>query len=153
MYRYLMDCRKIEEITARIYQRFAANRIFSVEVRAVFQQLSQEETAHARHLDLVIQSDRREVPVVARIARDKLNEVLGLAVGFEEQAKHGQLQEEDALRMAVNIEREFIKVHVQNVLAFCNPELEKLFADLAQGDQHHIDTLNACVTAWNEKNT
>lgn len=153
MYRYLMDCRKVEEITARIYQLFAVNRIFSAEVRAVFQQLSQDETAHARHLDLVIQSDRREVPVVARIARDKLNEVLALAADYEKQAKHVLLQEEDALRMAVKIEREFIKVHVQNVLAFCNPKLEKLFGELAQGDQQHIDTLNACVTAWNEKNT
>jgi len=153
MYQYLMDCRKVEEITARIYQLFAVNRIFTAEMRAVFQQLSHDETAHARQLDLVIQAHPREVPVVARIARDKLNEVLALASGYEEQAKHAQLQEEDALRMAVKMEREFIKVHVQNVLTFRNQKLEKLFGELAQGDQQHIDRLNACVTAWNEKNT
>ncbi len=76
-----------------------------------------------------------------------------MAADYEEQAKHAELREEDALRLAVKMEREFIKVHVRNVLAFKNQKLEKLFDDLAQGDQQHIDTLNACVTAWNEKNT
>jgi len=153
MYQYLMDCRKVEEIAARIYRIFAVQKIFSAEVKAVFQQLSQDEAAHARQLDLVIQADPREVPVVARIARDKLNEVLALAASYEEQAKHPELREEDALRMAVKMEREFIKVHVQNVLTFRNQKLEKLFGELAQGDQQHIDRLNARVTAWNEKNT
>ena len=142
------DCHQIEIIAGRIYQRFAVNRSYAKEVREVFQRLSLDESAHARHLEQLRQTDLAELDLVTRISREKVRDTRRLAEQLFFLVERGGQDEAQALDMAIQIEQEFIKVHVQNAFHFYNRNLAEVFARLRTDDQDHIDRLNDCLRWW-----
>jgi len=75
--------------------------------------------------------------------------VLDAAVRFAEEIvaklERGSLTEDDALRLAVEMERRFVKVHVHNVLSSRNERLAALLAGLRGQDEIHLDRLRECL--------
>jgi len=145
MYEYLSDCREIEDLASKIYLELAAHNNLSVDLRKVFQKLSSDEGRHARNIDLVLQASLKEMEPMPRVSWEKIQSVKNLAGDFFVQASGTELNEEKALRMAVQMEQEFIKVHVQNSLYLNNLPLMSLFETLNAEDQSHIELLNQCL--------
>lgn len=151
MYIFLSHCRKIEELASKTYQQFARNMTYSKKVRKVFQKLSDDERSHARNIDLVLQASKQEADALPRVAWEKLKDSENLAEELFRVACRGDLSEEKALQIAIQIEQEFIKIHIQNVLQFHNPKLVELFDTLNAEDRKHIDTLSECLRWWRSK--
>lgn len=148
MFNFLSDCRQIEEITGKTYQLLAMNRSYAPEVRKVFQRLSNDEQAHAKHLDLVHQTPSNQLDVQTKVSSERVQHAKMLAEQLFYLADKGGLKEERALEMAVQMEQEFVKVHVHNSLHFYNKDVAKLFDKLRIEDQDHIDVLNDCLKWW-----
>ena len=148
MQSFLTTCHQIEDLARQIYQTFANNESFADDVRQVFRQLSDDERTHARHLDLVRQASVREMEALPRMTWDKLSEALQVAERMLRVVEREALDEERALRMAIEMENRFVKVHAQNVLHFNNQKLAKLFDTLGSDDQAHLDTLRKCLGDW-----
>jgi rubrerythrin len=148
MRRVLIDCKKIEELASKIYQHLADDETYANEVRKVFQKLSDDERAHARHIDLVLQGNKKEVEASQMIAWEKISDAVTLAESFFLKVEREKLSEENALRLAVDMEQRFVKVHVQNALHFHNQKLAELFNQLGSEDEAHLNTLKKCLQWW-----
>ncbi len=144
----LIDCKKIEMLAGKIYKLLGDDEAYANEVRKVFQKLSDDERAHARHIDLVLQGNEEEVDASQMIAGEKISQAVTLAESFFQKVEREKLGEENALRLAVDMEQQFIKVHVQNALHFHNLKLAELFNQLGREDEAHLNTLRECLQWW-----
>ena len=148
MWSYLSDCRRIEEIAGTIYQHLAAEKTYHDKVRELFRKLGDDEREHTHHIDLVLQANDKDIATLKMIAGEKLNEVLELAEHLLEKVQQEELEEEDALRLAVQMEQQFVKVHADNSVYFRDRELSSLFSKLGSEDEAHLNTLKDCLKWW-----
>jgi rubrerythrin len=146
---FLSDCKRVEEIAGEIYQQLADVETYVNEVRVVFQKLSDDEKAHARHNDLVLQANEKEIVATQMLPEEKLGEALTNAELLLRKVGREELDEETSLRLAVHLEQKFAKVHINNALFFRNPKLVELFDKLGKEDEEHLGTLNDCLKWWN----
>jgi len=145
---YLVDCKRIEEIVSTIYQQLATDKTYHSQVREVFQNLSDDEKAHMRHIDLVLQANDKDIDANEMIAGDKLRNALALVEHLFQKVQKENLNEEDALRLAVEMEQQFLKVHVDNAIYFRDKKLSELFKELGSEDEAHLNTLKECLRWW-----
>jgi rubrerythrin len=151
MYSFLKDCHQVEELAGKIYQQLAVKRTYAPEIRKVFQRLSDDERSHAQHLNLAMQASPHELEAVAGVSQEKIVNAKNLAEKLFQRVNTSELSEETALRLAVQMEEEFIKIHVHNSLHFGNETLGKVFSKLKTEDQSHVDVLNDCIRWWVKK--
>lgn len=145
---FLEDCHKIERLAGEIYQRLAIDKAYAPEVCSVFHKLSSDERAHAREIDMLLQAPAQGLDAFARISGEVVGAAVQLAERMVGRLDRGRLSEEEALRLAVEMEQQFVKVHVNNAMHFNNPRVAALFEDLARHDQAHLDTLRECLRWW-----
>lgn len=148
---FLEDCQKIESLAGEIYQRLAVDTAYAPEVRGVFQQLSNDERAHARQIDMVMQSPEKELDAVGKIAWESVAAAVALAEGMVATLDRRRLSEEESLRLAIEVEQQFVKVHINNAVHFYNQRLAALFEELGSHDQAHLDRLRACLKWWHSE--
>jgi rubrerythrin len=142
---YLSDCKRIEEIAGEIYQQLSKKEVYTDEVRKTFRQLSDEEKAHARHIDLVLQATENEADVIPTLAAERLDDILANALYLLRKVKQEEMDEATSLQLAAYMEQKFAKVHIQNVLYFNNQKLTKLFDQLGKEDEAHLNILNGLM--------
>lgn len=145
---FLNDCRSIETIASQIYQQLAGDPSYSMEVRSVFRNLCNDERDHARQFDLVLQGADQEVEALSRVAGGQIELALQLAHNMEEMLDQRRLSEEEALRLAVEMEQRFLGIHIHNTMHFDNPRLAELFASLGRYDETHVNQLRECLQWW-----
>ena len=144
---FLVDCIRIETLTSKIYQHLANDTNFANEVSEVFQKMSDDERAHALQIDLVLQGSE-EVDATPMISGEKIGHGVALAESLLEKVEKESLKEEEALRLAIALEKQFLKVHVNNALHFHNKKLDELFKTLGSADEAHLNTLKECLKWW-----
>ena len=148
MRKFLGDCKRVEEIAGKIYQQLAGDENYADEVRKVFQKLSDDERAHARNIDMVLQANENELVMTTLIPDEKLDAVLTTAEYLLRKVEREELDEETSLRLALHLEQEFTRVHINNALFFNNQKLTELFDKLGKEDEEHLNTLKDCLTWW-----
>ena len=146
---FLIDCKRVEEVASIIYQHLADDESYASEVRKVFHKLSDDERSHVRHIDLVLQANENEFVATQMIPEQTLGDALKNAELLLCKVEREELNEETSLRLAVHLEKEFAKVHINNALSFCNPKLANLFDKLGKEDEEHLNTLKDCLEWWN----
>ncbi|MGK2906806.1 MAG: ferritin family protein [Desulfuromonadales bacterium] len=144
----LVNCQKIEEIASKIYRKLAGESTYANEVRKVFQKLTDDEKSHARNFDVLLQANEKEIDATHTMAWEKVNASLQLAESLLRKVETVKLNEEKALRLAVDMEQQFVKVHVHNALFFRDQKLADLFNKLGSEDEAHLNTLKECLTWW-----
>lgn len=144
----LVNCKRIEEIASKIYRQLAGDSNYANELRKVFQKLTDDEKAHARNFDLLLQANDNEIEATHTLAWEKVNEALELAERMLKKVETVKLNEENVLRLAVEMEQHFVKVHVHNALFFRDQKLADLFNTLGSEDEAHLDTLRECLKWW-----
>lgn len=148
---FLRDCCRIEELAGLIYQRLAGESAYAPEVRTLFNRLAGEELDHARQFDLLLQGTAPEIEGGKRISWERVDTALQLAEEMLASLDSRRLEEEEALRLAVRMEQEFIRVHVHNAVHFHNPRLAALFEELGRQDEAHLDRLRQVLTWWHSQ--
>jgi rubrerythrin len=145
---FLIDCIRIETLASKTYQLLANNKAYAKEVCKVFQKLSDDEREHARHIDLVLQANEKDIEATPMISGEKISHGVNLAESVLQKVERERLSEEDALRLAVSLEQQFLKVHVNNAVHFHNLKLAELFNKLGSEDEAHLNTLKECLKWW-----
>jgi rubrerythrin len=145
---FLIDCIRIETLASKTYQLLANNKAYAKEVCKVFQKLSDDELAHARLIDLVLQANEKDIEATPMISGEKISHGVNLAESVLQKVERERLSEEDALRLAVSLEQQFLKVHVNNAVHFHNLKLAELFIKLGSEDEAHLNTLKECLKWW-----
>jgi len=147
----LIDCGKIERLAADIYRRLASHREFCDEVRATFARLAQDELDHATQLDMALQFPEEKNGMIKRISGEKIVEGLEKARRIAQDIETHSRSEEAALKMAIDLENSFVKVHLDNAIHFSEPRVAELFKHLGRGDAAHLETLKQCLSWWHSQ--
>ena len=148
MRQFLTNCEKIEYLAATAYRRLAANRGYDSHIRETFQALNKDEMAHARLVNLIQHLPGQDLEIVGQMAQEDGNVSLIFAQALLEVIDKENLTEVDALLMAIDLEKCFIKFHVNNAIDFHNPRIARLFKKLGHADQKHLDRLLSCLHWW-----
>jgi len=144
----LLDCAKIESLTAHIYQQMAGQSGFCDKVRETFARLAEDEREHAAQLEMVLQFPEEKLDMVKRISWEKVAEGLDKILAIGRDLESFASSEEDALKMAIDLENRFINIHLNNAVHFSEPRVAELFEHLGRGDEAHLCTLKECLTWW-----
>jgi rubrerythrin len=144
----LLDCGKIERLAEDIYRQMARQSEFSEKVRATFTQMAEDEREHAAQLDLALQFPEESLGMVKRISWEKVAEGLDLINKIYQDIDHYLASEEAALKMAIELENKFVRMHLDNAIHFRVPRIAGLFQQLSCEDESHLETLRACLSWW-----
>jgi len=148
---FLNDCCKIELLASRIYQHFAAQIEFPDRLRSTFNLLARDEEDHARQFDLALELPGRLVGNVHRIAWERVAAGLELARSEFHDLHLRRYTPEDALRLALKLEKDFIRIHLDNAVYIPDERIRSLFEGLARADEDHLATLREAVIWWNRQ--
>jgi len=147
----LIDCGRIERLAAEIYQQLANQTGFCNEVRETFARLAEDEREHAAQLEMPLQFPEEQLGMVKRISWQKVVEGLEKIRQIERDIETYASSEEAALKMAIELENCFIKVHLDNAIHFTEPRIAELFRHLGRGDEAHLETLRQCLGWWHSR--
>lgn len=145
---FLEDCHRVETLAGEIYQRLAIDSAYAPEVRDVFLKLSKDERAHARQIDMIMQTPTQELKAISSVSWESVDAAVQLAEEAVRTLDRKRLSEEEALRLAVEMEQQFMKVHVNNAVHFFDERVSTLFEELNEEDQYHLDVLRECLVWW-----
>ena len=148
MLQFLRSCEKIEYLASTAYKRLAANRAFDLKIRETFQVLSKDEVTHARLVDMALQIPGHDIEIVEQRAAEQANVFLVYAQALLEEIDQECRTEYEALQMALDLEKYFLKFHINNAISFLNPKIEVLFKHLGNQDRKHLELLLDCLRRW-----
>lgn len=148
MIKFLVACALVEEKAAQIYQAMgtAAQAANDESLASLWRNMALDEEDHASQLRLA-----------ARLSRERVFEKLPTR-GHEDPVvlleradvllKHIQstpLSEIDMLRVAVELEKRFIKLHTSYTILFQELSTQKMFEALAKAEDSHLAGLRARI--------
>jgi rubrerythrin len=143
---FLNDCHQIELLAGEIYGTLAAGTGYADEVRELFQRLAADELDHSRQIDLALHVPEDLAGAVSRIAGAQVGAMLKRVTQMLKGVTRSRLSEEEALRLALEMEQKFVKIHLDNAVHFKDPRVIALFQSLARSDEAHLDTLRDYLT-------
>ena len=138
MQAYLDFCRRIEETVGAVYRHWAETQDCSEELREFWRKLAMEEEQHAGQLQFAARLVAAEDVGTATLTGGELQDMLAQAEEVLREARSRNLDAKTALRLALRLEEGFQSLHAVNAMNFSDPELRRLFAGLAAGDEQHV---------------
>jgi rubrerythrin len=141
MKRHINICIRIEDTIGKIYRKMAESAGLSAQARQVLLGLAEEEEDHAGQLrfalrfpeDLVVKS----LPAMMNQAQQLLEE----AQIIFENAELNQVNDQQAIRIGIELEKKFCQAHIANSFEFSDDSLKKMFAAMAKADELHCQRL------------
>lgn len=147
----LLDCEKIERLAAEIYQQLSRQPGFCEPVRTTFARLADDEREHAAQLAMAVQWADPALGMAKRISGQKVAEGLTKIQGLMRELERHAASEEAALKMAIDLENSFVRIHLENAVYFSEPRIAQLFEVLGRQDDDHLTTLKDCLAWWHSR--
>lgn len=138
---FLQVCTRIEETVGEIYRQFARSAGCDAKLQAIWARLAAEEDDHAVELRFASRLPARQTFRDATLNTARVEQLLARARSILQGAQKSRLSVEEALRVSIALEKEFLEVHVATVAVFAEARMEKLFRSLGRGDDEHTSAL------------
>jgi rubrerythrin len=145
--KFLTACALVEESLANIYREMAAaSAMKDRELSAIWMEMARDEEDHAQQLrmaarltrDNAFDAEASKIDIDPSVLTSRAN-------AFLEQIVSGQLTESDMLRIALELEEEFSRLHATSALAFRDGSLKEMFKAMARAEDKHTASLIARV--------
>lgn len=138
---------RIELLAAELYDNLAARHAQGSKARGVFTRLADEERQHALRIGMLAAQFRRSPGSFSELKLDSA-ELQSIAADMSNllaklRRAGGEASYESALQFAIAVEKRLASVHAERLVAPSNPELARVFEQLARGDREHLATLTA----------
>lgn len=147
MRNYLNECQRIESMMGDVYRKLADAPRYSQRLRNLFARLARDEDDHARELALAKRLPKEIFFDGPTISGEKLDDLLELTVRFRKIADAPPVSEEQILKVAREMEMEFLALHLLSAVRFRDDRLAGLFNGLAREDKEHLAELESYFTA------
>ena len=150
MVKFINTCAQIEEMAAKVYHEFSRNSHCDAELAAIWRKMARDEEDHAHQLRLVLRLSANEI---LDNINDKCPNPDELSTRLEQilkEARQGNQELLDMLKVAVVLEKEFRRVHVAAALVFKDQHLLKMFEMLAAADDVHVEDLQLYIKRYRE---
>ncbi len=152
MNKFLDLCAQVEETASLIYLEFASSSQPDKELQSIWQKMARDEQQHAQQLRLAIRLPKNE-SIQDVLAEDcpEPAELLLRSSEILEDFKEETFSILKMLKAAVELEKDFLKIHATYALTFKTPSLKQTFEALARADQHHTGELNGYIRKFKAK--
>ena len=139
MQEFLETCAEIEHTMCRIYRKLADSERDNDRARALWLQMAKDEADHVTQLRFAGCLPAESFSL--GLSQDEVEALLCKAQKLLEDLEESPLTSRDALKLAIDLEEEFMAVHASTALAFSDQKLKERFDRLARADEKHIGTL------------
>ncbi|WP_305045276.1 hypothetical protein, partial [Geoalkalibacter sp.] len=139
----MTQCCEVERTIAQIYRLMAKMDGLDVEVRKTFQELALDEEDHAVQIECALEvpddklSPCVELPEAKHLAHDLLQRAKAMLADVGEHPK----SQAAALRIAMDLEQDFRRMHLFAVASFPEERLKTMFSRFARYEEAHLGLL------------
>ena len=146
----LQTCLNIESRVGTIYRELTKHPEASDELQDIWLEMAEDELRHAKRIRLV--ADRLEISGITEVglSADQAQALLDRANELYGQVAEGSLSLADAIHASVELEDEFLKVHLNYADVGGQPDLQTLFKLLAEEDRQHTLRLRKYLARLND---
>jgi len=134
-------CAEIESTMCLIYRRMAHAMRGNEKLQELMLQLAKDEADHANQVRYARVLPQSESFAGVKIGKSRLELLLLKAQSLLRDLENDPLTEEQALLKAIELEEEFIGVHIGTAVEFKDEKLKERFRMLARDDEKHVGTL------------
>ncbi|PLX80876.1 MAG: hypothetical protein C0616_06595 [Desulfuromonas sp.] len=146
MLKVLMECILIENLVERIYRTLAERESSNPKYRQVWEKLADEESDHARALEMAKRLLRERVIVDTHLSEKQVGELLTRTKQFLQAVQEKpDLPHDRVVRSMIALENALMKVHANLAIEFKTPDLQKMFSSLGSGDENHVALLKGML--------
>ncbi|MHB8709559.1 MAG: ferritin family protein [Desulfuromonadales bacterium] len=141
MIKFLAACALVEDKAAEIYRAMAATALAekNQELAALWLQMAADEEDHAQQVRLAARLSREKIFVELKMDREETPFAsLERIETLLKEVTSTRLNEPEMLRVAVELESHFHKVHTSYTILFQDPSMKKMFDALARADDKHL---------------
>jgi rubrerythrin len=143
--RYLHLCEEIEEIAGEIYQQLAKKEDVPDELKKTLLELSRDEENHAMQLRFATRFAEGTVLCEKKYDLAEAQELLTRIRALRDKTAGASMTTAQCLNLALELERDFCKIHLGASSEFVNENTRKMFSALARDDKIHVEKLTtAC---------
>ncbi len=140
MEEFLETCAQVEHTMCRIYRQLADSERDNDRARALWLQMAKDEADHATQLRFA-RCLPEESFSAADLSQSEVETLLIKAQALLDDLEETSFSSREALKCAISLEEEFMRVHAKTALVFTDEKLKKRFDLLARADEEHIGTL------------
>lgn len=148
---FLEVCMEVERVAGSIYQGFVDRFVDDSELRHLWQQMAQDEHAHAMQLKLAITTSRDGIVGNPRLTLERVSEILKQARTLQQRLVQASPSAVEALTLAMRMEEVFAQAHLLSVAEVDRVDLKVMFRNLARADEEHIGDLRRLHTIYRAK--
>lgn len=148
MIKFLAACALVEDKAAEVYRTMAAMALADKNetLGALWLEMAGDEEDHAQQVRLAARLVRENAYKQLESAHHEMpGDLLKRADQLLCQVKTGRLSELEMLRIAVELEKHFRKVHTSYTLLFQEPSMRTMFDALARADNQHLGGLKGRI--------
>lgn len=137
MNKLLKGCEEIEQTIAAIYRQLAETVACAGELQAIWTAMAKDEDDHAAQIRLANRLPESETVEQLKLPEAKVNQLLNRARTILEGARTTTMSADDALRVSLKLEGEFLAVHTALAIEFADESMRRMFQCLARCDEEH----------------
>lgn len=148
MIKFLAACALVEDKAAEIYRAMANTALAekNQELAALWLQMAADEEDHAQQVRLAARLSREKIFVELKMDGEETPfALLERIATILKKVTTTRLSEPEMLRVAMDLESHFHKVHTAYTILFQDPSMKKMFDVLARADDKHLAGLKACI--------
>ena len=143
---YLKDCTRIEQTVGQIYRELAKAVTEEERLEKLFLQLARDEEEHAQKLSMAEGIPPEIFFRSRKRTEEELDRLLLRAAGVLGSLQRSPVGKDEALDIAVALERDFMRMHLDSAVEFKDEKIARLFGDLARADEEHLGRLESYLT-------
>lgn len=141
MQAFLNRCAEIEEVLAQVYRELAAVYAADHALEAIWLNMADDESEHAREIHLAKRLLRDDLIVREQVPDAQIRKLLFRAHKILAKVRRSVLPVKEALRLSLHLEDEFRQVHVLCAVRFADSAVQKIFERLGRADREHVARL------------
>lgn len=142
-HQFFSRCIHIERSIGRLYALWSQSPAYPEHRRLMWKKLSEDEEGHALELELASRLSLKDESFSVNIAFEALEDLCCLIDELLQEAGMSSFSDDDAVKIAVDLEAQTTQVHAKNALHFTSPKLKKMFESLGRYNHKHLSSLAA----------
>ncbi len=140
MTKLLKTCAQIEDTVGKVYLAFLGIPGVGSELQEIWSAMARDEEDHARQIRFSLRLPQESVFTDApQIDEDQAEALLRRVEQVHELAGRGACSVQEAIRLTMELEQEFCKVHIAYALQFKDGSMREMFSALAASDSEHTE--------------
>jgi len=141
--KFLNTCVTIEKTIAAIYRQFAATISSDEELKAIWIKLAEEEEQHAMDISFAARLPHEGLFKVKTLTQSNVDQLLDSTRRILDQAKSSKLSAMVAAKNTLELEQEFLAVHLAASIEFETENMRKMFQSISQSEEEHCREIKA----------